>query len=153
MPGEVRAVMDVALMLLSLCGPGHAALAPLVAREAARYEPHRPAVLVAMARVESTCDPSAEDGRGDYGLLQIRVGTRAARGHTAEELKRPRLNLHLGAAHLADRLRLCNGNLLFALYVYAGRKKCRDYGADKYGRDYARRVLRWTEQAEREDES
>ena len=82
--------MDVALMLLSLCGPGHAALAPLVAREAARYEPHRPAILVAMARVESTCAPDVVGGKDGFnvGLLAIRLGTRAARGHGALEFGR-----------------------------------------------------------------
>ena len=142
--------MDVALMLLSLCGPGHAALAPLVAREAARYEPHRPAILVAMARVESTCAPDAVGGKDGFnvGLLAIRLGTRAARGHGALELMRPGLNLHLGAAHLARCLLLC-GDLAGALGVYGGHRTCRAGRAS----GYARRVLRWAEQADQEVES
>ncbi len=127
--------MTTALLLAHLCGPGYAGLAYAAASAAQRWRVPV-AVLVAMAYVESTCRPSAVGPRGGVGLLQVVPGTRAAHGHTAEELKNSRLNLALGARHLRYWMDRC-GDLEAALGVYAGHHTCRA------GREsgYSRRVL------------
>jgi soluble lytic murein transglycosylase-like protein len=121
--------------LAVLC-PSRVNLAPAFERAARRYRLPA-ALLVAMARNESTCNPLAVSKSGkDVGLLQVRLGTAAARGHTAEELKRPGLSAMLGARHLAGKLRLCE-DVPAALGVYAGWDTC------ELGRasGYAQRVL------------
>ena len=138
-------VADVAHLLLALCGPGALPLAPHFAHAAHAYH-IKPAILVAMARVESTCHPNAIGGAGgiQYGLLQIRLGGSAALGYSAEELLRPRLNLELGARHLHRWLVRC-GDLRAALGVFDGWRKC------SQGRrsPYAKRVMEWVEEVER----
>ena len=139
--------METALLLAHLCGPGSTYLAPHVDRAAHRWHVP-PAILVAMARVESTCDPDADDGRGDHGILQVRPGTLAAHGHTAAELHNPRLCLMLGARHLRHWIDRC-GDLAGALGVYAGHRTCR---AGRVSR-YSSRVLHFAAESSGPPES
>ena len=138
-------MVETAALLLQLCGPGAVGLAPHVHHAARKYH-IKPAILVAMARVESTCNPRAIGGRDgiQYGLLQIREGGSAALGYTAEELLKPRLNLELGARHLHRWTVRC-GDVRAALGVFNGWKKC------SQGRKspYAKRVMEWVEEIER----
>jgi soluble lytic murein transglycosylase-like protein len=138
-------MVETARLLLALCGPSAAGLAPHVDHASRKYH-IKPAILVAMARVESTCHPNAVGGAGgiQYGLLQIRLGGSAALGYSAEELLRPRLNLELGARHLHRWLVRC-GDIRAALGVFNGWKKC------SLGRKspYAKRVMEWVEEVER----
>jgi hypothetical protein len=138
-------MVETAALLLSLCGPGAVGLAPHFQAAAHRYH-IPPVILIAQARVESTCHPNAVGGKDgiNVGLLAIRVGASAAHGHTAEELKRPRLNLLLGARHLRKTWDLCH-DLAGGLGVYAGYRTC------SQGRrsSYSRKVLSWVEEVER----
>ena len=133
----------MSILLLALCGPSSLGLAPHFQAASHRYG-IPPAILVAQARVESTCHPSAVGGKDgiNVGLLAIRVGTGAAHGHTAEELKRPRLNLLLGARHLRKTWDLCH-DLAGGLGVYGGYRTC------SQGRrsSYARRVISFAAEA------
>ena len=140
-------MIETAALILHLCGPGAVHLAPHFERAAHRWHVP-PAVLVAVARAESTCDPDADDGRGDIGIIQVRPGTLAARGHTAAELHDPRLCLWLGARHLRHWWGRC-GDLAGALGVYAGHRTCR---AGRTSR-YAARVLGFVAEATGEPES
>jgi hypothetical protein len=136
-------MVETARLLLTLCGPSAIGLAPHVDHAAHKYHV-KPVVLIAMARVESTCHVDARDGRGDWGLLQIREGGSAALGYTAEELLKPRLNLELGARHLHRWIVRC-GDVRAALGIFDGWKKC------SLGRKspYAKRVMEWVEEVER----
>ena len=140
-------MIETAALLLHLCGPNSLALAPHFDRAAHRWNVP-PAVLVAMARVESNCDPDASDGRGDEGILQVRVGTLAARGHIAVELHGPQLNLWLGARHVRHWWDRC-GDMAAALGVFAGHHTCRAGRASRY----TRRVLSFAAEAAASPES
>lgn len=98
-------------------------------------------LLAAIVANESRCRVSADSGKGDYGLAQIRLGGSAAGDATAVELLDPRTNLHLAALHVRRCLELC-GDVHGALSVYAGHKKCRPSR-------YSRRVLGMYEAAMR----
>jgi hypothetical protein len=142
-------------MLRALCGPKRVGLATIVDREATRYG-LRPAVLVALMRVEGGpgCPMDRVGALGEICTGQIKPGTWAAGKYTPEQLKRPRVCIHCIARHLRRTTDLCGGVVLHGLYVYSGRKKCRDYGTDKKTKkDYARTVLGYAEQAEGEQKS
>jgi len=125
---------------LAILCPSRVNLAPAFERAARRY--HVPAALLtALVRVESTCNPLAVGPKGTLGLGQIKPGTRAALGYTNAQLLTPGPNAIATARHLRWALDLCDGVELHALYVYNARKRCRDYGPDKRGVDFARRVL------------
>lgn len=117
-----------------LC-PKRVGLAPVFDREAKRYGIPA-ALLVAVARVESHCNPSAIGLRGERGLFQIKPGTRADGGVSPARLHKPEVNAELAAAHLARCLLLC-GDWAGALGVYSGRRTCKAGRAS----GYARRVL------------
>lgn len=119
--------------LAALC-PTQRALSPVV--EAAATEARvSPLVLVAMARVESTCDPSAVNRRtGAIGWLQIMPGRSADPDQLeADELSDPVINVPLGARHLRACMNLC-GSLPAGLHVFHGGKKCREWRGDRYVR-------------------
>ena len=140
-------MVTTASILLALCGPGAIGLAHDVDRAAHKWGV-QPALVSAIIRVESQCDPLAVGAKGELGLGQIKPGTLAAGTYTREQLLTPRYNLLATARHLRRRLDLCDGVELFALYVYSGRHKCRDYGKDKRsGKDYARTVLGFAAEA------
>ena len=146
-------MLETAALLFSLCGPGAVHLAPALHHAAHVHHVRRP-LLAALIRVESRCLPDAIGAKGELGLGQIKPGTLAAGDYTRAQLLTPRYNLLATARHLRRRLDLCDGSELRALYVYSGRRYCRDYGKDPHsGRDYARTVLRLAEQASREPES
>ena len=131
--------------LAALC-PSRQALAPLV--EAAAHSARVPAVvLVAMARVESTCDPSAVNRRtGALGWLQVLPGRSADPDHLdADELADPAVNIGLGARHLRRCIDLC-GTLPAGLHVFHGGKKCKEWRGDRYVKrvlGYVAQVRRW----------
>lgn len=115
-----------------LC-PGRGHLAPLFAAAAERWKV-RPVVLVAMARVESTCDPTAVNRRtGAVGLMQIMPGASADVDHIgdANELMDPATNIELGARHLRRWWTAC-GSLAGGLAVFHGRQKCSQHRGDRY---------------------
>ena len=122
--------------LAVLC-PTRQALAPLVEAAAAKHHV-QPVVLVAMMRVESTCDPAAVNRRtSSVGLLQIKLdGSANPDGLSPDELSDPAVNLDLGARHLRKLVRMC-GTLAGGLSVYHGKRRCDEGKTD----GYARRVM------------
>lgn len=141
--GPARA-SDASDALAALC-PARHAIAPAV--EAAAVEARvDPVVLIAMARVESSCDPSAVNRRtGALGWLQVMPGRSADPDHLeAEELLTPGVNAMLGARHLRKCIDLC-GSLVAGLHVYHGGKHCRDWRGDRY----VKRVLELVARAKR----
>ena len=140
-------MVETAALLLSLCGPSAVHLAPHFDRAAHRWHVSAP-VLVAVARIESLCTEDADDGHYDYGVMQIREGTRAARGHSRSELLRARLNIDLGARHIRDWQDRC-GDLPASLGIYRNSPNCAAGRRSKRARD----VLRLAEQASHEPES
>jgi soluble lytic murein transglycosylase-like protein len=141
-------MIETAALLLHLCGPSAVHLAPHFDRAAHRwYVP--PAILVAVGRIESLCTEDADDGDSDYGVMQLREGTRAARGHSRAELLHARLNIDLGARHIRYWWDRC-GDLPASLGIYTGGSRtCSQGRRSKRARD----VLRLAEQASREPES
>jgi peptidoglycan lytic transglycosylase len=83
-----------------------------------------PLLLVAIVRQESVFDPAALSPAGARGLAQLLPGTAAftARGldvsFDTEWITVPDLNLHLGAAHLAELLRRFGGRVEPAVAAY-----------------------------------
>lgn len=83
-----------------------------------------PYLLAALVRHESTFDADALSPAGARGLAQLVQGTasRTARGldiaYRADWITIPDLNLHLGAAHLAELLRQFGGRVDAALAAY-----------------------------------
>ena len=134
---------DVAALVLALCGPGALPLAPHFAHASHRWHVP-PAVLVAVAKIESRCDPTADDGDSDYGVMQIREGGSAARHHTRAELLHARLNIDLGARHIRYWWNRC-GDLPASLGIYRGSRNCHDGRHSKRARD----VMEWVEEVER----
>lgn len=131
---------DSARRALAVLCPKRVSLAPVFEKAAERYG--LPAgLLVAVARNESNCNPSAVGRGGEIGLGQIRPGTLAAGNVPIAHLYRPEVNARMMARHLAACLLLC-GDIGAALGVYAGHRTCSQGRAS----GYARRVLRfWNE--------
>ena len=83
-----------------------------------------PLLFVAIVRQESVFDPEALSPAGARGLAQLLPGTAAltARGldvtFSPDWITVPDLNLHLGAAHLAELLRRFGGRLEPAIAAY-----------------------------------
>jgi len=83
-----------------------------------------PLLLVALVRQESVFDPEALSPAGARGLAQLLPGTAAftARGldvtFDPAWITVPDLNLHLGAAHLAELLRRFGGRVEAAVAAY-----------------------------------
>jgi soluble lytic murein transglycosylase-like protein len=104
-------------------------------RQAAEHH-IRPALLDAVAKVESGCKSRAVGKHGERGAWQIKPGGSAARG-AKRGLWRPAKAAHLAAAHLERLLKLCDGNEVAALGLYNGaRRKC-----DPRPTRYASKVL------------
>lgn len=93
-----------------------------------------PAFLLAVARQESLLDPQARSSAGAHGLMQLMPATarRMANtlGWTGFEIERPMENVLLGAAHLAELLDACDGEVPVALAAYnAGLGRARQWRA------------------------
>ncbi len=101
-----------------------------------------PALLKAVAKVESNFDPQAVSPKGAQGLMQLMPETASA--YRVREVFDPRENLRAAAAYLRDLLDEF-GDLSLALAAYnAGPEKVRAYGGiPPYPetRAYVRRVL------------
>ena len=103
----------------SSLGPGRAAV-----EAEAREFGIDPLLFAAIVRQESTFDLEALSRAGARGLAQLMPGTaaQAARGLDVtlypEWLTVPDLNLHLGAAHLAELLRRFGGRVEVAVAAY-----------------------------------
>jgi soluble lytic murein transglycosylase-like protein len=81
-------------------------------------------LLAATVGAESTCDNRKTSRVGAIGLGQILPSGSAAKGHSARQLRRKRLNLRLAAEHLHKGLQLCGGNWAQAVSFYAGVWPC-----------------------------
>jgi soluble lytic murein transglycosylase-like protein len=117
-------------VLLSMCGPGADRFAGPVAEAAELYDID-PRVIVSQMRQESTCDPEATGALGEIGLMQLKRGTRATQGYdklTDKQLRRPALNIRLGARHLRFCMDRCGGSVSGALCLYKGLRKSRKTG-------------------------
>jgi hypothetical protein len=137
---------DLALTaVLTLCGPQHLELVGPVRAEAHRYR-LRPAVLVALARVETRCDSHKVGARGERGAWQVLPegsANRARHPIPNDVLARPGVNAHYAARHLRRLLNLC-GSYTAALSIYsANRRRC-----SREPTEYSAKVLEFARQAE-----
>jgi hypothetical protein len=103
-----------------------------------------PALVEAVARVESGLNPRALSPKGARGLLQLMPATARRFGVRTDRLFEPEHNLAAGAAYLAWLLDRYDDNLDFALAAYnAGEGAVDDYGGIppyRETQDYVRRV-------------
>ena len=95
--------------------PAPAALRPHI-EHAARQTGLDPALIQAVAQVESAFNPHAESPKGALGLMQLMPAT-AQRYGVTNPLD-PAANLLGGARYLSDLLRLFNDDLELALAAY-----------------------------------
>ncbi len=115
----------------------------------ARQQQLPPSLLLAIIRAESAFSPQARSSVGARGLMQLMpaVGRKLARQHRIhpwhnQRLEEPSLNIRLGAAHLADDLRLFQGHPIPAIAAYnAGPDKVKAW----LQRPAARDTLIWME--------
>jgi soluble lytic murein transglycosylase-like protein len=103
-----------------------------------------PALVEAVARVESGLNPRAVSPKGARGLLQLMPATARRFGVRTDRLFEPEHNLAAGAAYLAWLMERYDDNLDFALAAYnAGEGAVDDYGGIppyRETQDYVRRV-------------
>ncbi len=86
-----------------------------------------PALVKAVAHVESRFNPDAVSPKGATGVMQMMPATAARYG--AKQLKDARINLDAGTRHLKDLLNQYDGNLALALAAYnAGGGAVKRYG-------------------------
>jgi len=86
------------------------------AAHAAQLEP---ALVLAVAAVESAFDADAVSHKGARGLMQLMPATAARYGITdPQALMHPQTNAHAGSRYLADLLRLFDGDTELALAAY-----------------------------------
>jgi soluble lytic murein transglycosylase-like protein len=98
-----------------------------------------PALLKAVAFVESTFRPDVTSGSGAMGMMQLMPATAEALGVT--DPFDPRQSVDGGARYIAQNLNRFNGNTLLALAAYhAGWPRISESGADDL-RDPAQRGL------------
>jgi soluble lytic murein transglycosylase-like protein len=79
-----------------------------------------PALVDAVAAVESAYDPSARGAAGEVGLMQVLPSTAAMLGHRGEPLQlfEPDINIRYGVLYLAGAWMLADGDLCRALMKY-----------------------------------
>jgi len=78
-----------------------------------------PALVLAVAAVESAFDVNAISHKGARGLMQLMPATAARYGITdLQALMQPHTNAQAGSRHLADLLRLFDGDIELALAAY-----------------------------------
>jgi hypothetical protein len=87
----------------------------------------RPALLDAVAKVETGCNSGKVGKRGERSAWQILPTGSAARGAKKRNLAKPAVGACLAARHLRRLLDLCDGSEVAALGIYQGaRRKCDD---------------------------
>ena len=92
-------------------------------REAAEHRV-RPALLDAVAKVETGCDGHKVGSHGEKSAWQIKPGGSAARGRK-RGLAKASVGACLAARHLRKLLDLCDGSEIAALGLYQGaRHRC-----------------------------
>lgn len=143
--GQVQAAPAAPLQPLAGSGPWVQAAgdyAAVIARAAAKHRLH-PALLTAMAEVESAFDPRAVSHKGAQGLLQLMPGT-AERFGVVDSFD-PAQNVEGGAEYISWLLDRFAGRADLALAGYnAGEGKVERYdGIPPYSetRDYVFKVL------------
>jgi soluble lytic murein transglycosylase-like protein len=101
-----------------------------------------PALIKAVALVESGFNPRATSSKGAKGLMQLMPAT--ARSYGVKDVHDPYENLRAGANHLRTLLDEFNGDLTLALAAYnAGSGAVRRYGGVPRYRetqDYVRKI-------------
>ncbi|MEZ5627906.1 MAG: transglycosylase SLT domain-containing protein [Rhodocyclaceae bacterium] len=103
--------------------PAPAALRPHI-EHAARQTGLDPALIQAVAQVESAFNPNAQSPKGALGLMQLMPAT--AERYGVRKPPRPRHQPHLGGArYLSDLLRLFNDDLKFGAGGLQRRGECR----------------------------
>ena len=113
-------------------------------REAAERHSVSPALVEAVARVESGFNPRALSHKGARGLMQVIPATGRRFGVRSDKLFDPEHNLKAGVAYLAWLSKRYGGNLDFIIAAYnAGEGAVDDHGGIppyRETRDYVRRV-------------
>ncbi len=113
-------------------------------REAAERHSVSPALVEAVAKVESGFNPRALSHKGARGLMQVIPATGRRFGVRSDKLFDPEHNLKAGVAYLAWLSKRYRGNLDFVLAAYnAGEGAVDDHGGIppyRETRDYVRRV-------------
>ena len=97
--------------------PVMASYGPMI-RDAAERWSLSPALIEAIARVESDFNPYEVSEKGALGLLQVMPDTGKRFGVPRERLFDPEANLAAGTAYLAWLMERYNGNLDLALAAY-----------------------------------
>jgi membrane-bound lytic murein transglycosylase MltF len=120
-----------------------AAYAELI-REAAVRHSLSPALIEAVARVESGFNPRAVSHKGARGLMQVMPATGRRFGVRSDRLLTPEHNIAAGTAYLAWLSKRYRGNLDLVLAAYnAGEGAVDDHGGIppyRETRNYVRRV-------------
>lgn len=113
-------------------------------REAAERHSVSPALVEAVARVESGFNPRALSHKGARGLMQVIPATGRRFGVRSDRLFDPEHNLAAGTAYLAWLSKRYRGNLDFVIAAYnAGEGAVDDHGGIppyRETRDYVQRV-------------
>ncbi len=111
---------------------------------AARDNDLNPAILAAVAAVESRFDARAVSNKGARGLLQVMPSTGIRLGVKPRQLFDPRTNLEIGARYLRELADRYSGDLALMLAAYnAGEGAVQKFGGIPPYRetlDYLRRV-------------
>ncbi|HVG08943.1 MAG TPA: lytic transglycosylase domain-containing protein [Thermoanaerobaculia bacterium] len=113
-------------------------------REAAERHSLSPALVEAVARVESGFNPRALSHKGARGLMQVIPATGRRFGVRADKLFEPEHNIAAGTAYLAWLSKRYRGNLEFVIAAYnAGEGAVDNHGGIppyRETRDYVKRV-------------
>lgn len=139
----MQELATVSMFLFQLCGPAATDFAEQIVRSAKQYDLD-PRILVSMMRQESHCDPDATGALGELGLFQLKRNTWATSGYnklTDKQLRKPRINIMLGARHLYRCLQKCDGWMAGALGMYSGLRKSRRTGECRENVKYGGAIL------------
>ena len=130
--------METAALIVAMTALGHPhataadlvrerILAAIIIDEAAKNR-LSPVLVAAVIARESMFNPKAIGAKGERGLMQLlpRGSALAHYKHLAPAaLESPRINLAIGALHMAHVRDLCGGAPIEWLSVYNGHSKCR----------------------------
>ena len=131
------------MFLFQLCGVAATDFAEDVVHAAKRYDLD-PRLLVSMMRQESHCNPEATGALGEIGIMQLKRNTWATSGYnklTDKQLRKPRINIMLGARHIYRCLQKCGGSLAGALGLYSGLRKNKKTGQCRENVKYGGAIL------------